>query len=72
MYIKIHKISLDSQLNHRLCQYTYKHFKNMSLLSCRATPDATDASSEESQNVLTLVSFTNNCGSGIDPQHFIH
>ena len=44
----------------------------MSLLSCRATPDATDASSEESQNVLTLVSFTNNCGSGIDPQHFIH
>ena len=50
-------------------QYTSKPFKNVSLLLCRATPNL---SSEESQNVLTLVSFTNDRGSGIDPRHPPH
>ena len=59
-------MSLDSQLNHRLSQYTYKRSKKL-VAASQQGHSRYNLSSEESQNVLTLVLLTNNRCSGIDP-----
>ena len=52
-------------------QYTYKRSEKRVAASLQGYSRC-NLSSEESQNVLTLVSFTNNRGSAIDLRHFLH
>ena len=69
------EISRDSQLNHWLSQYTSKRSGKHVAACLQGYPRATytcNLSSQECQNVFTLVSFKNNRNSGIDPRHPPH